>query len=280
MISTNYHIHSRYCDGKGELDDYVEQAIARGLSSIGFSSHAPLPFDSRWAMPLDKLPLYLADIAQCRARYADQVEIYAGLELDFLPDSADSSRSRLLEMPLDYVIGVVHFAGGEQDSSRWTVDGPAEPFDVGLRERYCGDIRSLVCEYFGRTRAMVQQGGIHVLGHFDRILYQNVGDRLFCRSAPWYIEAVEETLQTIARHDLLMELNVAGWFAPLGQPNPTPQALKRCRDLGIRITVTTDAHRPENVARGLDRAEQLLLETGYREIWRLEQGCWGSHPTA
>ncbi len=280
MITTNYHIHSRYCDGRGELVDYVEQAIACQLSSIGFSSHAPLPFDTRWAMPLDQVPLYLTDIRQCQARYAGQIEIYAGLELDFVPPPFDSYRPHLLALPLDYVIGVVHLAGGEWDSSHWTVDGPAQAFDVGLRERYRGDIRSLVCEYFRRTRAMVEQGNIHVVGHFDRVLYQNVGDRLFSASTPWYIEAVEETLQAIARHSLLMELNVAGWFAPLGQPNPTPQTLKRCRELGIRITVSTDAHRPENVARGLERAEKLLLETGYREVWRLERGRWSPQPIA
>lgn len=280
MITTNYHIHSRHCDGKGEPADYVEQAIAGQLSSIGFSSHAPLPFDSRWAMPLDQVPLYLADIQQCRTRYAGRIEIQTGLELDFVPPPLDSYRSQLLALPLDYVIGVVHLVGGERDSSRWTVDGPVQAFDVGLRERYRGDIRSLVCEYFRRTRAMVEQGNIDIVGHFDRVLYHNVGGRLFSVSAPWYVEAVEETLQTIARHDLLVELNVAGWFSPLGQPNPTPHTLERCRELGIRITVSTDAHRPENVARGLDRAEKLLLETGYRELWRLEQGHWSPQPIA
>ncbi len=278
MITTNYHIHSRYCDGRGELDDYVQEAIARQLVSIGFSSHAPLPFGSQWAMSAAQLPHYLADIQQCRVRYADRIAIHAGLELDYIPGPAEGHRAKLLELPLDYVIGVVHLVGGEHDSSHWTVDGAAQPFEVGLHERYHGDIRSLVCEYFGRMRAMVERSDVDILGHFDRLLYQNAGERLFALSAPWYVECVEETLQTIADHDLLMELNVAGWFAPLGQPYPTPAALRRCHELGIRITVGTDAHRPENVARGLDLAQELLTETGYREIWRLEQSHWAPYP--
>jgi len=294
MILTNYHIHTSYCDGHGEMQAFVDEALRLGLRSIGFSSHAPLPFATGWTMPSDRLAEYLEEIARLKAANASPLEIYSGLEVDYLPDCEasplgtvspqarepgasrpDSCQGKMPDNPrVDYVIGAVHFVGGESDHYPWTVDGPIERFDDGLSVLWSGDIRGLVCEYFRRTRAMVELCSIDVVGHLDRVLYDNVGDRLFSASAPWYREQVEQTLAAIAARDLIVELNLAGLYAPLGQPNPAPLVLKRCRELGIRIVVTTDAHWPQHVARGLDRAERLLCEAGYHEAWRLNRGRW------
>ena len=43
MVHSNYHIHSNYCDGKNSLEEMVQAAIQEGLTSIGFTGHAPLP---------------------------------------------------------------------------------------------------------------------------------------------------------------------------------------------------------------------------------------------
>ena len=208
MVLSNYHIHSRYDDGTAELRSYVEEAIRQGLTSLGFSSHAPLPFPTDWTIPLESIPRYLAEIGQLKTQYQSQIEIYAGLELDFVPSFSAFQQQHVLNLPFDYLIGAVHFVGGEHDSSRWTVDGPTEAFDRGLRERYGSDIKSLVRAYYARIQAMVQTGRIHVVGHLDRLLYNNLGERHFSAAAPWYREAVEETLQTIARHHTIVELSL------------------------------------------------------------------------
>ena len=57
----NFHTHSNYCDGKGLLDEYVAQAISLGMLSLGFSSHAPLPFESSWCMIIRP---FFADVSQ------------------------------------------------------------------------------------------------------------------------------------------------------------------------------------------------------------------------
>jgi histidinol-phosphatase (PHP family) len=278
MLASNYHTHSRYCDGAGELQSFIEQALRQGLASIGFSSHAPLPFATTWTMPLVRLPQYLAEIERLRIAYAPRLEVYAGLELDFAPGVQHFQQEHILGLSFDYLIGSVHFLGFEPAHQPWTADGPAPLFEQGLREGYDGDIRRMVCEYYARIRAMVLAGHIDVVGHLDRILYNNPRDKYFTQEALWYREAVEETLQTIAARDTLLELNAAGWFAPLGSPNPAPWIVRRCRELGIRFTYGADAHRPEHVARGLERAAQLLRECGYGETWCLSVGQWTPCP--
>ena len=53
MLQANYHIHSDYCDGSNTLEEMVQAGIAAGLSSLGLSSHFPLPFANDWTMKED-----------------------------------------------------------------------------------------------------------------------------------------------------------------------------------------------------------------------------------
>ena len=36
---TNYHMHTTFCDGKNTPEEMVQEALARGFTTIGFSSH-------------------------------------------------------------------------------------------------------------------------------------------------------------------------------------------------------------------------------------------------
>src|SRR4051812_37908640 len=81
---TNYHSHSKYCDGKGELADYIQAARKAKVTSMGFSSHAPVPFDCKWCMKKENLQLYLSEINDLKKSTTD-IEIYKSLEIDFVP---------------------------------------------------------------------------------------------------------------------------------------------------------------------------------------------------
>ncbi len=59
-------------------------AITHGFRAYGFSSHSPLPFETFWNMSKDDMPEYLQEIKRLKQKYSDQLEIYAGLEIDYL----------------------------------------------------------------------------------------------------------------------------------------------------------------------------------------------------
>src|SRR6476620_12555120 len=84
-IRSNYHTHCHYCDAEGEIEAYVESAVAAGLVSYGVSSHAPLPQETGWTMRLADLPRYLADVRRVRDAYRDRIPVYVGVELDYVP---------------------------------------------------------------------------------------------------------------------------------------------------------------------------------------------------
>ncbi len=196
-LRTNYHTHSRYCDGEGEIRQYIEAAIAAGLDSYGVSSHAPLPMPMRdpWMMRLDDLPAYCAEVRALRDEYRDRLAIFLALELDYVPGlDAYLPASRSSRINFDYFVGSVHFVGTDGEGMPWEIDESAERFAAGLAGGWDGDVRRAFERYFALQRAMVGTPGVAIVGHMDKMKMWNFGDRYFRESDPWYVAAVEETL--------------------------------------------------------------------------------------
>ncbi|MCD4692171.1 MAG: PHP domain-containing protein, partial [Calditrichales bacterium] len=43
-MTADYHIHTKLCKhARGEMEEYVEQALRIGLKEIAFTDHIPLP---------------------------------------------------------------------------------------------------------------------------------------------------------------------------------------------------------------------------------------------
>ena len=55
------------------------------------------------------MPEYLQEIKRLKQKYSDQLEIYAGLEIDYLDETYNASIPYFQELPLDYRIGSIHF---------------------------------------------------------------------------------------------------------------------------------------------------------------------------
>jgi histidinol-phosphatase (PHP family) len=82
VLTTSYHTHNRFCDGAGEIADYVAAAIAAGLEAIGISSHAPLVFPDPNAMRAADLPAYCAEIDRVRDAHRGHPRVHRALEFD------------------------------------------------------------------------------------------------------------------------------------------------------------------------------------------------------
>ncbi len=281
MLGTNYHTHNRWCDGEGEIEEVVRAALDAGLRQVGISSHAPVPFPAAYALPLGSLAGYRAEVLQVRERYRDRITVWLGLELDALPELAGYNRDWVLSRGFDYCLGSVHFLGRDDEGMPWPLDESDERFAALLAARYGGDIRALVEDYYRLIAGLASYPGVDIVGHLDRgAVLWNEGGRYFGDDAPWYRAAVERALQALAAADKVVELSTGGWRRGLGAPFPAPWILRRCRDLGIRVTPCTDAHRPEQIAYCYADALALLCETGHREVAVLDpaSGRWVMEP--
>ena len=80
---TNYHSHCSMRDGRAPMEDFVREAVRRGFTSYGISSHAPLPFPAVWTLDRGDVTAYLSEIERLKCSYAGRIELYAGMEIDY-----------------------------------------------------------------------------------------------------------------------------------------------------------------------------------------------------
>lgn len=279
MAWANYHSHTHYCDGSDAPESYLCAAAEAGLSSYGFSGHAPLPFDRAWAMPIDKLREYVREIKALKAAYAGELDVFCGLEIDFIPNLTGPENPLFQDIGLDYTIGSVHFVDEFHDGTPWEVDGDTSLFARGLEKIFSGDIRKMVGRYYELIRYMIMLETPDILGHLDKIKLHNQQQLFFGENEEWYRREVLRTLQTIATTDTIVEVNTRGLY--LGKTlelYPSRWVLEEIRQQGIRIVLSSDAHHPTQVAAGFQQAVKLLSDMGFTHSCILSNGRWVEKP--
>ena len=269
---TNYHTHTLFCDGRCLMHDHIRFALARGFTSLGFSSHAPLPFPTAWTMEWDRMDDYLAEFHRMRRLYRFRIELYIGLEIDYLNEDHHPASPCFTSLPLDYRIGSVHLL---YDPKGQLVDSdlPAASFKRMVEKHFEGDVAEAVRCYYARSMAMLRHGGFDIVGHADKIHYNASYMRPGIMDEPWYDALVRTYFEAIARQGLQMEVNTKA-YEDLGVFYPDVRYFSFLYDLGIRVQVNTDAHYPDRIDAGRQAALQALRRAGYRSVMELHGGEW------
>ncbi len=254
------HTHNSYCDGTSSIRQVVEAAIHIGMEQIGISSHAPLPFETDWTMSLDDLPRYQDELLLEQQVHVGKIRVLRGLEIDYIPSTEieDFQVSRIVPSSFDYFIGSVHFLGFSTPPTSF--DGTEKLYRQILEQEYSGSIEAMVRDYYARVAKLADFPKVRIIGHLDVIKRWNHDNRYFTGEEKWYREAVEDALDAIARSQVMVELNTAGWRKGLKEPYPAPWILNLCRRKFIPVTITADAHTPADIAWGFGDAQALLRE--------------------
>lgn len=268
---SNFHMHSKYCDGKGELMDYIEQARTLGMISIGFSSHAPVNFPCKWCMPSDQLDTYLQEIDDLKSSVTD-IEIYRSLEVDYIPGRITPAQ---FNNTLDYTVGSIHFVDEWPDGTPWEIDGQHTLFLEGLEKIFNGDMRAVITRYFELTRKMVQTSEPTIVGHLDKIKIQNPGDKFFRESDAWYRAEVAKTVDVIHKSRSVVEVNTRGIYQKKSSETyPSPWILEMLHAKKIPVTISSDAHHPSDIINRFSETASLLSDIGFESITILHEGRW------
>lgn len=269
---TNYHTHTLFCDGRCQMRDHIRFALDRGFNSLGFSSHAPLPFPTAWTMEWDRMDDYLAEFHRMRRLYRSRIELYIGLEIDYLNENHHPASPCFARLPLDYRIGSVHLL---YDPMGRLVDSdlPAPKFKRMIETHFEGDVAEAVRCYYARSMAMLRHGGFDIVGHADKIHYNATYMRPSIMDEPWYDVLVRTYFEAIARQGFQMEVNTKA-YEELGVFYPDVRYFSFLHDLGIRVQVNTDAHYPDRIDAGRQAALQALRCAGYRSVMELHGGEW------
>jgi len=76
----------------------------------------------------------------------------------------------------------------------------------------------------------------------------------------------EDTIKIIKANNLVVELNTGGMDRPCAEFTPSPHILEMCFAHHVPVTLSSDAHRVEHIARHYDAALSLLNRIGYTEL--------------
>ncbi|MBZ0242551.1 MAG: histidinol-phosphatase [Bacteroidales bacterium] len=275
MIGHNLHTHSLFSDGKSTVEEMVKAAIEQGMHSLGISDHAEVPFENHFAIKAGKTAEYLAEVKRLQQVYAQQIQLYLSLEIDFIPGLMEDFQSRNAGYGLDYSIGAVHLVGKDNPENLWFIDGPKrEIYDDGLKQFFGGDIRAAVGAFYAQTNQMLEQESFDIIGHFDKIKMHN-NERYFLESEKWYKDLVLETLQLIKEKGVIAEVNTRGIYKKRSKSLfPSNWILEEMNQLKIPVIISSDAHHASELQSHFDTAITALKKAGYREVLQFLQGKW------
>lgn len=273
-LTTNYHLHTPYCDGGSTSREYADIALTKGFTSIGFSSHAPLPFESDWNMKSGQLPAYINEIQELKRDYRGRLEIYCGLEIDYIPGIINP-RSDHLAGGLDYTIGAVHYLGRDAKGRYWTVDGPLDELLGGISHSFHGDNRLAVEAYYDNMTCMIEEFPPDIIGHLDLIKRHNGEERLFAEDDEWYRSCVMRTLMAIAASPCIMEINTGGiGRKKIDSLYPSAWIIEEAYRKNIPVTINSDAHAASQLDAYYREAALEVKKAGYRHYMALRGGKW------
>jgi histidinol-phosphatase (PHP family) len=242
----DYHMHSVLSDGHNSYEEMIHMAITKGLDEIGFSDHVCLkPVD--WAIRMEDIPVMTRQILDLKQKYENQIQIKYGIEVDYFPGYEAELKDLIESIPVDYVIGSVHFIDD------WNFDT-----DQSLYGKWSNDM--LYEKYFGLIQQAAQSGLFDVIGHIDiikkfRVYPESNQDKLF-----------EDTIKIIKANNLVVELNTGGMDRPCAEFTPGPKLLELCYHNHVPVTLSSDAHQTSQIARHFEGATALLSQIGYTEI--------------
>lgn len=247
--------HYRCGHAEGNIEDYIQVAIERGLSYIGIADHSPHFYSKEdhlhpgITMAKSEFSNYINEVLQLKKKYQDKIHVLLGVESDYFPEHEAIYRKVYQQYPFDYLIGSVHFVSGTNIFARGRWDGLDREEQVAEKERY-----------YKLIQRSAKSGMFQVLGHIDAM------KGFYPEFSKIETPIVDETLKIIADAGVSIEVNTSGKTKDVGGWYPSNEILERACHYGVDVTYGSDAHVPERIGDDYEKVQQTLREIGFKEM--------------
>ncbi len=243
---TNFHTHHHYCQHAcGNVEDYVLQAIKENYDMIGISDHAPLPKYYFERMKVEELPLYLAEIDQCKNKYQQNIVIKAGLEIEYFPEFINYYKQ--LNEKLDYLILAIHdfIYKGKQYSS----------FSISNDEMLSGYFETLIKGIKSKLFTFAAHPDLFAFSYHFNELAESYTRKL---------------AQVCLEENFILEYNANGFRREkmniLGEyrvPYPYKPFWDIIKSYQVKVIVNSDCHNPKYLNDEYDKyAKEMAISNG------------------
>lgn len=256
MITTNFHTHTSFCDGKNTPEEMVLAAIAKGFTALGFSGHCDLYLPcNEYSMTEESEPLYRKEVERLKQKYRDIITIYCGAELDYysvLPKNAN----------YDYLIGSVHFI--LKNGKYIPVDLSVEETLKAVNEIYGGDFDSYAEDFFALEADVLNKTNADIIGHLD--IVSKYSEITGYTPSDRYLAAAEKAVKSLVAHKKPFEINTGAISKGYRTtPFPSAEILKMIKGLGGKIMIASDCHDKDFLDCAFDKAVNLAINCGFSE---------------
>lgn len=242
-ITANYHTHTERCHhATGSEREYIENAIAGGLKTLGFADHAPQFFDgnyySTYRMLPSVAPEYVQTLRDLKEEYKGKIDIKIGFEAEYAPKHFDEFVDLCDTLSVDYLILGQHFIGEEPE-------GQYSTFNTTNRD--------ILKRYIDQVITGISTGRFMYVAHPDVINFKGNTDV--------YQQEVERLCKAAKKLDIPLEINLLGIRDSRFYPNPLFWEV--AGQTGCTAVLGCDAHDPKAVNDEASEAKALIFAENY-----------------
>ena len=143
------------------------------------------------------------------------------------------------------------------------------------KQSFNNDIQKLVRTYYDNVVSMIKNDPPDIIGHLDLVKKLNDNNRYFNEEDNWYQDIVTEVIEVISSGNCIVELNTRGYYKGFTREfYPGKRILKKCLEYNIPVTISSDAHKTEEIDDCFEKAATLLLNIGYEKVHIFHEGGW------
>lgn len=247
------HVHTNIShDGISSIDEYLKFAPLVGIDEITFTEH----YDDYTGLNTN---LKTLDIEKYKQEYLlrkndSLVKTNFGIEIGLQPDIVENIKKLTNNFQFDFIIGSSHITC-KKDMA----------MDKSFFEGYTR--KEAYLRYFKEVLENIRlYNEFDVYGHLDYVVRYGGYDSKIIEYSE-FKEILDEILINLIKKDKGIEINTSGIRYGLNNPHPNINIIKRYKELGGKIiTIGSDAHRIEHLAKDFDVAISILENVGIENI--------------
>lgn len=255
-IIADCHLHSSFSgDSEASMEDMIKAGIDKGLKFMCFTEHQDFEYIHIDGYPDDYFEVntdqYLYHLLSLRDKYKSQIRVNFGIELGMQDHLSRKNAIYAKSHDFDFIIASSHLCNGKDPYYKEFFEGRDETEAYHEYFKYISECISSCMSF-------------DVYGHLDYILRYGPNKNAHFTYGE-YAEDIDKILNRLIDNGKGIEVNSSGFAYGMHGPHPSMEILLRYKELGGElITIGSDAHKPEDVARGFKETEELLLECGYK----------------
>ena len=278
MVRKKYGNHRRRLDegeySKWWLDFYLQEALNKGITEVGIVDHL-----YRFQETRDYFTKYMdvtsSEVGVKQAKWLDEVMVRSldqfvqfiqsqkeewaskgvklklGIEADYFVGGEAELETLLEGYDFDYIIGSVHFHKG------WGFDNPE------LQHKFMEhDLLQLYKDHFETVKKAAESKLFDFIAHLDNMKVFN-----YRPNEADLRKMYKEVAIALIENDVATEINPGLFYRyPVKEMCPSPHFLDVLVSEGVKFTMSSDSHFPNDLGIYSEQIRSMLLDKGVKEI--------------